>query len=481
MTVSTAVVVLPRRMAIWAARRALARNSLTGIELGCYLCAAVWFSAGKPATALAGGAALGGGYLARRIGGHVSPFARPPGSAKAGWPGENTAAADLPSAANAAFAGWLAVTCAWAGELAVYAGLAVGAAGSPVLAWKLATGAAMLLALRKVTRLCRTVPAGPEPARPVPGQLVPGQPVPGQPVPGQPVPGQPVPGQPVRQREQDAPGVPADPRGHRAGVLIGGLLAGPAWVRALVITGAAAYYGNRTALLAATCCAAVALAWSLVAGPYRPRQQAAGGGVAGRVAGGVAACRDDGPLARFAGAVVHGQLVPLPPAVAGLTATVLLAALGLGSLDGLVLLTPVAAMLLAAPGSAHPHNGPLDWLAPVIIQAGQYVYLAALGFAVGVPGPVTFGLIGLVSLRQLDVAYQAWHPITPGGPRGSLGWEGRMLVAGFSAMVGLGMVGYLALAAYLAWLLCGSALPGWYLARRRIAGGPAARDLAVRS
>ena len=163
----------------------------------------------------------------------------------------------------------------------------------------------------------------------------------------------------------------------------------------------------------------------------------------------MAACRDDGPIARFAGALVHGQLVPLPPAVAGLTATVLLAALGLGSLDGLVLLTPVAAMLLAAPGSAHPHDGPLDWLAPVVIQAGQYVYLAALGFAIGLPGPVTFGLIGLVALRQLDVAYRARSPLGPRGARGSLGWEGRMLVAGFSAMVGLGTVGYLALTVYL--------------------------------
>ena len=47
---------------------------------------------------------------------------------------------------------------------------------------------------------------------------------------------------------------------------------------------------------------------------------------------GVAAVRDDGPIARFAGAVVRGQLVPLPPAVAGLTATVLLATLGLHGL-----------------------------------------------------------------------------------------------------------------------------------------------------
>jgi hypothetical protein len=417
MTVTTAVVVLPRRMAIWAARRALARNSLTGIELGCSLCAAVWFSAGKPAAALAGGAALGGGYLARRVGGQLTV---------------------------GAFAGWLAVVCAWAGELAVYAGLAVGVTGSATLAWKLATGVAMLFALRKVARLCRAAQAAEYPVPP-----------PSDPPPS-------------AQPGQDRSGIVApDVARFSLGELIGQLLAVPAWVRALVITGSAAYYGNRTALLVMLYCAAVALAWSLVAGPHRPRAVERVTDLAAQ-RGGVAACRDDGPIARLAGALVHGQLVPLPPAVAGLIATVLLAALGLGSLDGWVLLTPVAAMLLAAPGSAHPHDGPADWLAPVIIQAGQYVYLAALGFAIGVPGPVTFALIGLTGLRQLDVAYQARHPVTPRGARLSLGWEGRMLVAGFAAMVGLGTVGYLALIGYLGWLLAGNGLAGWFLASRRI-------------
>ena len=180
-------------------------------------------------------------------------------------------------------------------------------------------------------------------------------------------------------------------------VLAGRLLGLPAGERAAVITVTAAFYGTRMSLLVLTCWGAVALAWA-IAGP-RPgsRGQAAAGrrrpGGARRTAAAdrrraagpvrrtdIAAARDDGPLARFAGALVRGQLVPLPPAVAGLTATVLLATLGLRDLAGLVLLTPVAAMLLAAPGSAHPHDGPLDWLTPLVIQAGQYVYLAALGF-----------------------------------------------------------------------------------------------------
>src|SRR5258705_14011394 len=95
MTVTTAVVVLPRRVAVWASRRAVARTSVTGIELACALCAAVWFSAGTPLTALGGGAALGGGDLARRGGGALTgggfrgrlARGRAPAGGRAGRPG----------------------------------------------------------------------------------------------------------------------------------------------------------------------------------------------------------------------------------------------------------------------------------------------------------------------------------------------------------------------------------------------------------
>jgi Family of unknown function (DUF5941) len=403
MTVTTAVVLLPRRVASWASRRALARNSLTGIELGCSLCAAVWFSAGTSLTALAGGAALGGGYLTRRVGRQLGV---------------------------SAFDSWLASICALAGELATFAGLAVGAghglggawplavgpASGPGGEWKLATGAAVLLGLRKVVRVCRPAPA------------------------------------PAGGSAADAD----DPAPRGPGALVSQLIALPAGERAIVITGTAVLYGARFTLLVMAGWGAVALAWSMIAGP-RAGRRAAGPGVT------AAACRDDGPIARFAGSVVHGQLAPLPPALAGLTATALLAGLGLGDLAGPVLLTPVAAMLLAAPGSAHPHTGRLDWLTPAFIQAGQYIYLAALGFAAHVPGPVTFALAGLVALRQLDVAARARQPLAGPGPRG-LGWEGRMLAAGVGAMFGIATFSYLVLAAYLGWQLGSSALDSWFAA-----------------
>ncbi len=152
MTVATAVVVLPRRVAVWASRRAVARTSVTGIELACLLCAAVWFSAGTRLTALAGGVALGGGYLAHRVGRQLT---------------------------TGAFDGWLAGLCALAGEIAVYAGLAAAAAPGRPRVWALATAAAILLGMREAARLCRPGPrprgasprrvtGAPEPAGPSP-------------------------------------------------------------------------------------------------------------------------------------------------------------------------------------------------------------------------------------------------------------------------------------------------------------------------
>ena len=424
MTVATAVVVLPRRVAVWASRRAVARTSVTGIELACALCAAVWFSAGTPLSALAGGAALGGGYLARRVGGQL---------------------------AVGAFDGWLASICAIAGELAVYAGLAAGAAPGERQVWALATAAAVLLGMRKVARMIRPARLA-APARP---------------------------GNPP----EDQPTGP----GRALAVLAARVPALPAGERAIVITVTAAVYGTRMSLLVLTWWGAVALAWA-VAGP-RPGSGSsrapddAPGAAQRDVPGGaqraapdrlppaaIAAARDDGPIARFAGAVVRGQLVPLPPAVAGLTATILLATLGLHGLAGLVLLTPVAAMLLAAPGSAHPHDGPLDWLTPLVIQAGQYAYLAALGFAKGVPGPLVFALIGLVAVRQLDAAYRARYPMPAGEPRGGIGWEGRMLAAGVGAMLGVGPLTYLALTVYLLWLVSSGSLASWLATRPRSRG-----------
>jgi Family of unknown function (DUF5941) len=125
----------------------------------------------------------------------------------------------------------------------------------------------------------------------------------------------------------------------------------------------------------------------------------------------VAAYRDDGPLSLWLGRLVEGRIPPLPPALVGVFVTVALTLLGLRNLSGVLVLTPVEAMLLAGLGSCHPHDGRLDWLVPPLLQVGEYLFLAALAFTRLVSPPLVFALIAAVVLRHLDVAYRARHRI----------------------------------------------------------------------
>ncbi len=158
------------------------------------------------------------------------------------------------------------------------------------------------------------------------------------------------------------------------------------------------------------------------------------------------ACRDDGRFAVRIGQMVRGQLVPLPPAFAGLAATALLAWLGMRNLPGLLLFTPLVVMLLAAFGSAHPHDRGLDWLTPAVLLGGQLLYIGAVGFSFRVPAALTFTLCVLTALHCASLASGA----SPGSKKAALGWEGRMFVVGFGAILGAPAVVFAGLALYLA-------------------------------
>jgi Family of unknown function (DUF5941) len=249
----------------------------------------------------------------------------------------------------------------------------------------------------------------------------------------------------------------------------------PASGRVLLIAVLAPVWGPRAALLGV-------LVWTIIAVVYGTAGH--GPGAADSMLS-VIASRDDGVVARYLGRLVRGQLVPLPPALAGLAAASMLAVLGLRHLPGFILLTPLVVMLLAAPGSSHPHDGRCDWLAPAVLQAGQYVFIAALGFASSVAPPVIFALCAMIAIRSADLAYQGSYRvgvragrrsgtgsgtgialrtgISPGtgiaagtgiGPGTGMGWEGRMLVAGLGAIAGIATFTYLALTAYLGVLVC---------------------------
>ncbi len=141
--------------------------------------------------------------------------------------------------------------------------------------------------------------------------------------------------------------------------------------------------------------------------------------------GQIAAYRDDGPISLWLGRLVEGRIPPVPPVLVGVFVTVALALLGMGNLSGVLVLTPVEAMLLAGLGSRHPHDGRLDWLVPPLLQVGEYLFLAALAFSRAVSPPLVFAVIAAVVLRHLDVAYRARHRMRWPAARAADGRPGK--------------------------------------------------------
>ena len=145
----------------------------------------------------------------------------------------------------------------------------------------------------------------------------------------------------------------------------------------------------------------------------------------------------------------------------------MLAWLGLQNLAGVLLFTPIEAMLLAALASWHPHDGRSDWLVPPLLEAGECVFIAAAGFAGRAWPPVTFALLAAIGLRHLSLAYRARSALPPRRKRRlpyadvrGLGWEGRMLVAGVAVAAGIVPFVFPVLALYL-WAVVAWDVAGW--------------------
>jgi hypothetical protein len=375
----------------WATERRLSRSAALGIMLALALCAAAWFSAGIRTDMIRGTAALWTGYLVLKA-------------------GQRLAAGRSPAAA----VDWLTALGSCLAECVVYAGLAAGAAAERwSRAWPLAIAVLGLVGVRNLMSVCSVPAAFGE--------------------------------QPDGAIRRVGSAALTMPLGGR--ILVIGLVA-PAW-------------GPRVAMLAL-------LAWAIVAICC---------GLAGRAAPGVTGhsdpssgrsslvvrLRDDGALARGTGALVRGNLMPLPPALLGLSAIAALATLGLHGLPWPLMIAPAVVMLLAAPGSAHPHNGRFDWLVPALLFGAQVLYLTAIGLGAGVPGPVIFVLAAALLMRYADLACpgrpvmlaRVRSPDAEAGERGTvLGWEGRLLIAGLAAAMGLATFAYLALTVYFVFLIC---------------------------
>ncbi|HWG00565.1 MAG TPA: DUF5941 domain-containing protein [Trebonia sp.] len=405
-------------IAWWSAGRGLSPITLSAFSLGFAIIAAVWLTGISAHADAVAFVALVASYVTCRTARYYSS-------------GQLTAAAD-----------WAHGACALLAELAVYAGIAGGVSANvaasagtgltgligdhlrgtflasfggsgPTGVWRLAIAAAILLAVREMANIC--LAAAKERTAVIEGQ-----------------------------QTADRILVPAPASGARLVALC----------VAVILVGARG--GFVLVLLLGV------LALLIRIGVVGPNS-------------GVIGYRGDGPLSVWIGSFVAGRLPPVPPLVVGLLVTGALTWLGMGNLSGILLLTPAEAMLLAALGCWHPHDGPRDWLAPALLQAGEYVFIAAVGFAGKVPAPVTFALITGVIMRHFDLAYRARNQVSPalfirqaakppvlaGADWRGLGWEGRMIVAGIAAAAGILSFAFPLCAIYMWALLLRDAYIGW--------------------
>jgi hypothetical protein len=415
-----------RDVARWAAGRQLAPASLLGISLGLGLLAAAWFTGPVVRAQVLASAILLAGFVAARAAAQLTPVER-----------------------TSPVTGWLATAAGLVTEFAVYAGLAVSSGlatpdsaasnstgitglygmfggslqnttvatwggGGQAGLWRLAVAVMLLLGARRLAEECYEAVAR------AAGKIFP---------------------RPAR-------------------CLLGQVITLPAGERVVVIAVTTIFFGPRLTFL-------VLLAWGAVAAGYLLASQLSGAAKlaaaqtltnAGHI---LAGYRGDGPIAYRIGRVVHGQLPPLPPLLVGLLVTCDLAALGVANLPGVLIFGPVFAMLLAALGACHPHDGRLDWLVPALLLTGEGVFLAGLGFARHVWLPVIFALLAAVILRHLDLACRARAGQGIAADKLGFGWDGRMLLAGFAAVLGFVPFAFTLLAAWLWLLTAWDFLGGW--------------------
>ncbi|HWG99202.1 MAG TPA: DUF5941 domain-containing protein [Pilimelia sp.] len=164
--------------------------------------------------------------------------------------------------------------------------------------------------------------------------------------------------------------------------------------------------------------------------------------------------RDDGPLARLLSRAVGAAVAPLPAAgLAALAAAGYAGAqlTGRAAAPAAWTVGAAAAVLLAGAAGARPHTGALDWLVPAALRAAEYLFVAGVGLAYGVPVPLTFVLVFALALRHYDLTTRVEKRTRGAGRRRwDVGYDGRVAVLAVGALLGAAAPVTAALAGYAA-------------------------------
>ncbi|WKU02114.1 DUF5941 domain-containing protein [Micromonospora soli] len=174
--------------------------------------------------------------------------------------------------------------------------------------------------------------------------------------------------------------------------------------------------------------------------------------------------RDDGPLAR----TLPVARQPLALAVIGAFGAAALLVLALrvvhggGELRGWVVPVGLLVLLGGALGARAAHDGPLDWLVPAALRAGEYLFAIAVGVAGRAPAWLIFGYVFVLTLHHYDLTARL-EKRQPAPPlhAATLGWEGRSLLLGIAAIAGIVNIALATLGTYLLVVFVASVVLAW--------------------
>ncbi|PSK66257.1 hypothetical protein B0E53_01792 [Micromonospora sp. MH33] len=184
--------------------------------------------------------------------------------------------------------------------------------------------------------------------------------------------------------------------------------------------------------------------------------------------------RDDGPLVRALPVVRAPLVLAVAGALgaAGLLLWALLAVHAGGGLPGWAVTFALVVLLGGAQGARAAHDGPLDWLVPAALRAGEYLFAIAVGVAGRVSPWLIFGYVFVLTLHHYDLtARLEKRQAAPPLHAATLGWEGRSALLTIGSIAGIASIALATLGTYLLVVFVASVVLAWVVLPARARGG----------